>query len=121
MTASLQLIIVIATIAIFVIRLFGKVKTEVEDKMEQANRSSQYEDEIEFEDETADTFLTFDYEPSARTQKSSRNTPPKKVVSPTPPTSEESAEDSNPELDIHSAEEVRRAIIWSEILKRKYT
>ncbi|MBD9094431.1 MAG: hypothetical protein EGQ20_18170 [Bacteroides oleiciplenus] len=45
-------------------------------------------------------------------------TPPKQKISPPPPASQNPATDS--EYSIHSAEEARKAIIWSEILQRKY-
>ncbi len=37
-----------------------------------------------------------------------------------PPTAETPESDGTSEYSIHSAEEARRAIIWSEILQRKY-
>lgn len=120
MTASLQVIIVIAAIAIFVIRFLGKMKNEVEDKMEQANRPSPYEDGTEFEGET-DSFLTFDYEPPTQAQKPPLRKSQKKAPPKAAPILEEPEQDTPPEFDIHSPEEVRRAIIWSEILNRKYT
>lgn len=43
----------------------------------------------------------------------------KQEISPPPPIQEEPGEEES-EFDIHSTEEVRRAIIWSEILNRKY-
>lgn len=45
-------------------------------------------------------------------------TPPNQKSSP-PPAFEQETEET-PEFGIHSAEEARRAIIWSEILRRKY-
>ncbi len=44
--------------------------------------------------------------------------PPKQKISPPPSTPQNPAIDS--EYSIHSAEEARKAIIWSEILQRKY-
>ena len=45
-------------------------------------------------------------------------TPPKQKISPPPSTPQKPETDS--EYSIHSIEEARKAIIWSEILQRKY-
>ncbi len=50
---------------------------------------------------------------------SPRTAPPKKVSSSPPPAPQ--ASDSNPDYSIHSVEEARKAIIWSEILRNKWT
>lgn len=57
-------------------------------------------------------FLSHDYEQNLHLSSSTN-------ASQAIPPVEESPE-PEPEFDIHSAEEVRRGIIWSEILKRKY-
>jgi len=44
--------------------------------------------------------------------------PPKQKIS--PPPSAPQAPDTDSDYSIHSAEEARKAIIWSEILQRKY-
>lgn len=44
--------------------------------------------------------------------------PPKRVSPPSPPALQ--TPDSNPDYSIHSAEEARKAIIWSEILRNKW-
>lgn len=45
---------------------------------------------------------------------------PSKKVSPSPPPAPQTS-DSNPDYSIHSVEEARKAIIWSEILQNKWT
>ena len=50
-----------------------------------------------------------------------RPEPSKRTTTPAPPAKAAPAvEDNGPEYTIRSAEEARRAIVWGEILKRKY-
>ena len=55
---------------------------------------------------------------SANTSPKPVTAPPKQKISPPPSTPQTPKADS--EYSIHSAEEARKAIIWSEILQRKY-
>lgn len=44
----------------------------------------------------------------------------KQSVAQTPQTNRAETQDTSPAIDIQSAEEIRKGIIWSEILQRKY-
>lgn len=59
-----------------------------------------------------------------RLTSSTRPSPPKRTAEPFTPRTESKdsrpAADTSPEYDLRSIEEVRRGIIWSEILRRKY-
>ena len=44
----------------------------------------------------------------------------KQSVAQTPQTNRAEIQDTSPAIDIQSAEEIRKGIIWSEILQRKY-
>lgn len=56
---------------------------------------------------------------SAKTSPKRAVAPPKQKSSPPPTTSQQKSETES-EYSINSAEEARKAIIWSEILQRKY-
>lgn len=106
-----QVLIVIGIIVFAIVKQLNKSSEEAK-KQQQPQRSWPREDEemeeMEFERPISEPFLSYDFDhhtPSPKPQDS-------------PPAPEEPAE--NQEFNIQSTEEVRRAIIWSEILNRKY-
>jgi len=123
----IQILIIIGVIIFALVKQVSKASEEA--KQKQANRPMPVEDnevedwEFEKEQKKPTPFLSYDYDPldSINTTK---QTPPKKKLAENPkipappPIQEEPATEQ--EFDIHSTEEVRRAIIWSEILNRKY-
>lgn len=57
------------------------------------------------------------YPPNYQTQQTVQH---KQSVAQTPQTNRAETQDTSPAIDIQSAEEIRKGIIWSEILQRKY-
>ncbi len=114
----LQALIVIGIIVFVVVKQLTASSQKEEDKEPQRHPSSGLPKEK--------PFLAYDHDYSLSNTTTSypagsftETTKPSGTTNSSPPL-QESTDDDAPEFDIHSTEEVRRAVIWSEILNRKY-
>ncbi|NDV80673.1 hypothetical protein [Bacteroides sp. 51] len=119
-----QVLIVIGIIIFAVVRKAignGEEGKQQRPKMNIPQRDREMED-MEYERTNPAPFLSYDYDLPPSAPKTAEHTPrrqtQKSEIPPPPPIQEESS--GNQEFNIESAEEVRRGIIWSEILNRKY-
>lgn len=125
----MDIIQVLIIVGIIIFAVVKQLLTSGEEKKKQQHppmKLPQMEDEDteeEFSGRTApEPFLSYDYElpsSSQATKRSSSKKSTRKTEAPTSPLIQEEPENEQ-EFNIRSAEEVRRAIIWSEILNRKY-
>lgn len=109
----IQVLIIIGIIVFAIVkRIARSSEEEREERQRQQPRRSMPMEEDE-------PFLSYDYDPIVENKPSA----PKPKATEQPPSESppiQDATDSNPDFNIHSTEEARRAIIWSEILNRKY-
>jgi len=121
----IQVLIIIGIIIFAVVKQLWGSKEE-ENKPQQKNRIPREEKEMadtEYDYTDPQPFLSYDYEPLTPSLETLRRSSPKRPdtrieITAPPPIQEEPEEQQ--EFNIQSTEEVRRAIIWSEILNRKY-
>ena len=114
MEDAFKFLLVVAVIAIGLVRRFKK----------ESNKSADKSPDIPMPDADnplpeywgGDTYGGFIPEgPSSKSKHASMRTSP-----PSPASSPQESGEATSEYGIHSAEEARKAIIWSEILQRKY-
>lgn len=114
------LIFVGVIIAVFVDGYYKTKKKAEQEKMAKSPKGAKPE-EVK---KTPKPFLTYDYDPATplhqpeKLQLSKEKAKTERLAPPPPPIPEEPETDL--EFNIQSQEEVRKAVIWSEILNRKY-
>ncbi|WP_455584659.1 hypothetical protein [Bacteroides sp.] len=114
----LQFLVIAGILAFGIFRQFNKEKPN-----KQERKSPIPVPEYEYEPEFEETIL-FE-EPRKQVTVPPKSSPPQEgirstYVPTTSPKTTKEAKVSKSEYSIHSAEEARRAVIWSEILRRKY-
>ena len=116
----MQFLLVAGILAFGIFRQFSKEKNKKSEKRDSMPVPEyEYEYEPEFEEPV---IIEKTYEQAAAppkppvVQEGARST----YAPPSPPKTSKKAETCKNDFSIHSAEEARRAIIWSEILRRKY-
>lgn len=119
----IQVLIIVVVIIVALVKQLSKPSQEAEQRQSQRN-VPKYDDEYDYEEIDAEyqsegkaPFLSYDYEQPASPKNKNQKTSRKGIEAP-PPVQEEPESES--EFAIHSDEEARRAIVWSEILNRKY-
>lgn len=118
-----EILVIIVVVTFAVVKQISKSSKEEKKKYHETDPSWENEEmeDMEYERTTPAPFLSYEHDlyhsPSKATEQSPRKKQTKKTKTP-PPVLEEPVE--NKEFNIQSTEEVRRGIIWSEILNRKY-
>lgn len=120
-----QVLIIIGIIIFAIVKQIAGNSEEGKKQRPKMNIPQEDEEmeDMEYERTSPPPFLTHEYDlystPSNTTEhRPSRKQTHKTEIPPPPPIQEEPG--GNQEFNIQSAEEVRRGIIWSEILNRKY-
>lgn len=119
-----QVLIIIGIIIFAIVKQIAGNSEEGKKQRPKMNIPQEDEEmeDMEYETTSPSPFLSHDlnhYSPSNTAEhRSSRKQTHKTEIPPPPPIQEEPG--GNQEFNIQSAEEVRRGIIWSEILNRKY-
>lgn len=107
-----QIFIIVVVVIIALVKQFGKAAKQAKEEQVKMNIPEIYE-EVENESYTPPTSYK-----KAKRKPVTKHSSSQSGIPTSPPIPEEPNADT--EFDISSSEEIRRAIIWSEILNRKY-